>query len=692
MKTLKQKLAVVLSALLVFCVAGIPAGASGTGNAAPVSNGTAVTPSEPVADTVSAETAGVSKDETVYVLATADGSVRKIIVSDWLKNADSSDTIADNTSLDNVTNIKGDETYTLSGDHARVWDAKGNDIYYQGTTDQSLPVGVTVSYLLDGKSVSAEELAGKSGRVTIRYDYVNNEYRQTDINGVETKIYVPFVMLTGLAMDNNHFRNIEVSNGRIINDGDRTFVMGFALPGLQANLGLASDEIKIPNFVEITADATDFALETAFTYASGDLFGELDLNNIQEIDDLTDSMGKLSDAMARLTDGSSALYDGLTTLLDKSNDLLSGIDQLAAGASRLKTGAQDLETGAANVRDGIQQLSGGLQALDANSSSLTDGAKQVFASLLSTADSALAAAGVQAEPLTIDNYADVLNGLGASMSEDDLRAAARSKALEVVTAAVRAQEPAIRTQVEEAIHVQVTEKVISAALNITPEAYTAAVSAGQIPQATQTQITAAVQQQMQTDEIQAAITANTEAQIQKLIDAQMESPDVAAQIEAGVQSSRSQIGRLAALKAQLDSYNQFYQGLCTYTSGVRSACDGSEALASGSAELASGAGSLAEGAGSLSDGLSALQTGGKSLTDGVSQLKDGAMQLNDGLVQFNEEGVQKLLDAFGGDFTDLVARLRASADVSKAYNSFAGISDGMAGSVKFIYRTDSIGQ
>ena len=152
------------------------------------------------------ETTAVSKDETVYVIADADGSAKRIIVSDWIKNAPGSASIRDKTEMEDVTNVKGDESYTMNGDHMRVWDANGNDIYYQGDIEKELPVTIAIRYQLDGKPISAEELAGKSGRVTIRFEYINTQYEMVEIDGQQEKIYVPFVMLTGMILDNENFQ------------------------------------------------------------------------------------------------------------------------------------------------------------------------------------------------------------------------------------------------------------------------------------------------------------------------------------------------------------------------------------------------------------------------------------------------------------------------------------------------------
>ncbi|MFR3484429.1 MAG: hypothetical protein ACLTXL_13600 [Clostridia bacterium] len=140
-------------------------------------------------------TGAVSKDETVYVIADADGSAKRIIVSDWIKNAPGSASIRDKTEMEDVTNVKGDESYTMNGDHMRVWDANGNDIYYQGDIEKELPVTIAIRYQLDGKPISAEELAGKSGRVTIRFEYINTQYEMVEIDGQQENL-CPFVMLT----------------------------------------------------------------------------------------------------------------------------------------------------------------------------------------------------------------------------------------------------------------------------------------------------------------------------------------------------------------------------------------------------------------------------------------------------------------------------------------------------------------
>ena len=362
------------------------------------------------------------KDETVYVLAGADGSVQKIIVSDWIQNALGSDAIDDVTQLTGIENVKGNESYTMGGDNSCVWNANGNDIYYQGNLDKELPVDVMVSYMLDGQPIAPAELAGKSGKVTIRFDYTNHQYELVEIDGRQEKIYVPFAMLTGLMLDNDVFTNVSVTNGKIMNDGDRTIVAGLAFPGLQESLGLDRNALDLPDYVEITANAEGFALETTVTLAVNELFNDAastmeDNDNLDDLSELDDKLDELTDAMDQLIGGSFRLYDGLCALLDSSQELVSGIDQLAAGATQLKQGAEDLSVGAAQLQTGSAVLNRGLDQLAGQNDELNGGAAQVFQSLLASANSQLAAAGVQAPELTVENYSQVLDGVIAAAGE-----------------------------------------------------------------------------------------------------------------------------------------------------------------------------------------------------------------------------------------------------------------------------------
>ena len=200
-------------------------------------------------------------------------------------------------------------------------------------------------------------------------------------------------------------------------------------------------------------------------------------------------------------------------------------------------------------------------------------------------------------------------------------------------------------------------------------------------------ITAKVNEKMGSDEIKGLIAQNTETQVQKAITDNMAGEEVQAKLAGASEGAK----KVISLKTSLDSYNTFYLGLQSYTDGVSQAADGAGKLSTGAGRLKEGSAALSDGADKLYDGMLTLKNGIPTLIDGVTQLRDGSMTLSEGLKEFNEKGVQKIIDAVDGDLSGLVERVKATITVSKNYRNFAGISDGMDGQVKFIYRTDGIG-
>lgn len=646
----------------------------------------------------------ISKDETVYVLTGADGSVKKIIVSDWLKNELGSASVADKSDLSDIENVKGDESYTINGDNMTVWDAQGNDIYYQGNIQKELPVGLSVRYYLDGKSVSPEELKGKSGKVTIRFDYENRQYETVQINGVNQRIYVPFAMLTGMILDNDTFQNVQITNGKLVNDGDRTVVVGLAFPGLQENLNLSRDDLSIPDSVEITADVTNFSLGMTVTLACNDLFsqlGDVDLTSL----DSTSALDQLTGAMDQLLSGSSSLYEGLSTLLDKSGELVSGVEELAQGAAAIKSGADSVDDGAAQLKAGLANLSSGLNTLSANSEALNSGAKQVFNSLLETAATQIRAKGLNVPDLTIENYAEELNTLIKSLDETTVY----ETALKQVTDAVEAQRPVINQKVTEAVRQQVetkvaavvrqqvteevtaavqqqvsatvtdtvqqqvAEQVIQAAANMSKADYDAAVAAGIIPQQTQAAVNTAIQAQMGSEAVQSKIAENVSAQmasqavqskITENIDTQISSEAVQATItentDAQLQTEAIQATIQQQTELQVQKAISENMASDAVQSQLKKASEGAQTLIALKASLddyntfylglltytggvddaAAGANDLYAGADQLKGGTAQLRAGAAQLYNGVLQLQDGTPALVSGVTQLKDGAMQ----------------------------------------------------
>ena len=232
-------------------------------------------------DTTDQDANDPTKTETVYVFNNADGSARNAIVTDWLKNVKGDQSLSDVSNLTDIENTESQAGYQQDGQNL-TWDAQGNDIYYKGNTADQAPVSIKVTYWLDGQEISPDDLAGKSGHVKIRYDYTNNASYQTEVNGEQRTMYTPFVAATGLILDNGTFKNVTAVNGKIVNDGDRTTVAGFAMPGLQEDLGITTDDVEIPTYFELEADVTDFSLDTSLTAVSSNLFDNVNTDDMSE--------------------------------------------------------------------------------------------------------------------------------------------------------------------------------------------------------------------------------------------------------------------------------------------------------------------------------------------------------------------------------------------------------------------------
>ena len=630
------------------------------------------------------------KDETVYVIAGSDGSPEKIIVSEWLKNTEKAAKLEDSSELKNIKNVKDNAKYVIDKDNMKVWTAEGKDVYYQGEIDKKLPVDISVSYTLDGKNVSAKELAGKSGRVTIKYSYKNNEARTVNVDGQSLTMYVPFSVVTGLVLDDKAFSNVEVTNGRVINDGKRNIVMGFALPGMKENLGDAANSLNLPETFEVTADVKNFSVEPSISVVSSELFANVSSDKLSSLDGIKSQLDEFANSANKLADGSSQLYEGLGTLLEKAGEIKTGTLKLYRGAVSLNDGAKQFSEGTGELYKGTTELNEGLQALSSKSEQLNNGAAQIFDSLIAQANTELSARGLGAVSMT---KGSVLTSIIKNMDEGNVRAIATQKARQTVEAQVHQNEAQIAAVVTEKIKEQVLQNVLNASgISMTVEAYKNALASGTIPASVAQQIDNAVAAQMSSEQVQSTIQAKVSAEINNQIEQAMNSPAVVQGIEEAVAKAKTGASSLTALKGQLDKYNQFYQGLRQYTEGVDKAAKGSKKINYGVGQLAEKSKELQAGAATLEAGIKALMAGGDKLVGGVSQLNDGAKTLSEGMNRFNKEGVQKIVELFNGKFGELSARLKAMSDMAKSYDNFAGKTEGTKSNVKFVYKTSSIGE
>lgn len=321
--------------------------------------------------------AAPEKEQTVYVNADENGNSKDVIVSNWLKNQGNQNELTDKSSLTDIINVKGDETFRQNSDGTIVWDAGGEDIYYQGKTQKEIPVSVKLTYYLDGKEISAKDLAGKSGKLKIRIDYENKAKETKEIQGKQEEVCTPFMMMTAMILPAETFSNVEITNGQIISDGNNDIAVGIGFPGLADSLKLQDVEelgdIELPDYAELTADVKDFSLAMTATVATTGILEDLDLSDVNNTEDLKEKMETLSDSSKALVEGSEQLQDGIAVLDSSSDTFVDGLSQVDDGTSALKEGIDTMNSKKGDLLDGVTKLTDGMKSLQTGSVDLKDG-------------------------------------------------------------------------------------------------------------------------------------------------------------------------------------------------------------------------------------------------------------------------------------------------------------------------------
>lgn len=676
------------------------------------------------------EDTGFSKEESVYVKADASGNVKKTTVSEWLKNPEKG-TISDTSELKDIKNVKGDETFE-TGSNNVSWKSEGNDIYYQGTIDKELPVDVKVSYKLDGKSISPKDLKGKSGKVEIQFSYDNKSKQTVNVNGEDVEMYTPFTMVSAMMLSSDEYSNVSVENGKLISDGDKNIVVGVAFPGLANDLNLKDldMDIDIPETVTITADVKDATVGTSITMASAELMNEFGLDDIDSFDDLQDSIDDLEDATNQLVDGSKeaadgskeladgagtlndgagtlasgagTLADGVNTLNEKSGTLVSGVNTLASGVGTYTAGVASIAKNSQLISDNMQSLQGGVNKLEEQiAAQATQGLGEIKTNInnaktgVDQINSAITTSLGEGKPGVqgiLSNASQALTGADVTIDQNDVNVTVNSVSLknsESVNKII--EDSALSDDEKNALKNAINSAITKDNMNIEYKV--------ELNENGNSKLNSA-QQKIATAN---GLVTTANGALSQLSDSMNT-------ISGGLSALAGEngIGQLEAAFAKNGSVDQGFaqlgQGVSELAAGTQALADGAAelnknsaplmagvtSLKDGGSQLASGVSQLASGANQVADGAGILAGGTQTLLDGANTLADGNQTLADGMQEYKEEAIDKLTDLFNGDISGVTDRIDAMTNLAKEYKSFAGISDGVSGTTKFIIETEGI--
>lgn len=578
-----------------------------------------------------------SKSETVYSNLDSNGKAYKTIVSTQLTNEDKSDEITDISNLLNIENTNGDETFKKEGNQI-VWDSNGNNIYYKGESDKQLPVECKITYELNGEEISAEELKGKSGNVKIKINYTNNEKHVVSINGKQVTMYTPFIIVAGTKIDNAKNKNIQITNGKIVDNGESTLAVGIAMPGMQENIGISKSKIDIPEEIEISMETEDFEM--------GNIIAVVAVKGIDE--DLTSDLNSMYSQINELANASNEILAGANQLKEGTSELVSGVDQLKDGTGAAYAGSKQ-------IKDEVEESTKNLKndntpAIDSKTLEAIKAQAMQSATLSDEQKAGIAAQAKAAATLSDEQKAGIAAQAKAGAKLTDAQKAGIAAQAKTAATFTVAQKEAIIAQAQIKYPVELTEAekelILAIAQNIAYQ--TAETTALEVAQNTayQTAETTALEV--------AQSTATQTAEATALTVAQSTATQTAG---ATATQTATQVGNQAKQK--------FTNQVVSQMSTLGSALD------------------------ELTNGLANIDNGVSALSVGTNKLDSGALQLANGVKTFNEQGISKINNLVNGDLRNIASRVEKMNELANEYNNYAGIQNGMAGEVKFIMITDS---
>ena len=638
-----------------------------------------------------------SKSETVYSNLDSNGKAYKTIVSTQLTNEDKSDEITDISNLLNIENTNGDETFKKEGNQI-VWDSNGNNIYYKGESDKQLPVECKITYELNGEEISAEELKGKSGNVKIKINYTNNEKHIVSINGKQVTMYTPFIIVAGTKIDNAKNKNIQITNGKIVDNGESTLAVGIAMPGMQENIGISKSKIDIPEEIEISMETEDFEM--------GNIIAVVAVKGIDE--DLTSDLN--------------SMYSQINELANASNEILAGANQLKEGTSELVSGVDQLKDGTGAAYAGSKQIKDEVEESTKNLKN--DNTPAIDSKTLE----AIKAQAMQSATLSDEQKAGIAaQAKAAATLSDEQKAgiAAQAKAGAKLT---EAQKAGIAAQAKAAAKLTDEQKAeIAAQAKLTDEQkakITAQAKAG--AEFTETQKTAIIEQaqkkytetlteaekqliltvaqntayQTATTTALAVAESTAEATALKVAQSVAESTAEATALkvaqsvaESTAEATAQTVAQSTATQTAETTALTVAQSTATQTAGATATQTatqvGNKAKQKFTNQVVSQMSTLGTALDELTNGLANIDNGVSALSVGTNKLDSGALQLANGVKTFNEQGISKINNLVNGDLRNIASRVEKMNELANEYNNYAGIQNGMAGEVKFIMITDS---
>lgn len=586
------------------------------------------------------------KDETVYVTLQENGTVKTITVGDHLK-ADGEEKMNDASDLKDIKNVNGDETFTQDG-HSLVWDNQGKDIYYEGTTEKTLPIKTTITYKLDGKEMTPQQMVGKKGHVEITIHMTNTDKHDD--------LYTPFVVTFASMIPETNHHHIEITNGKVMANGKTNVLVGIAAPGLYESLD-EPEALKDMDTITIQYDTDAFETLPMYALATPKLLDEADLDLDGKINDVSSKLNTLQDASTKLVQGTGELANGSHELNTNYQQFDAGLAKLLAGTSTLKNQYQTLDQGIqalAKESSNLSQVSGMLGKLNELGSAtvaLDEGIQTLK----------------QAVATSTDPNSDVNQKL-AALKQD------------------------LATKQEELIALQTQMGGLQNELKTRVGAFMQLSG----------QLGAAIEKESNPEQVVALTTikGGLDDQIQQLTQnltalsngmtllhgkLEVMAQDMNALNELSTQMSTNVIEGLNTAITQFGAGNdQLKQGFTLLQQQTAHLPEKINQLVAGTSQLSEGSTKVIAALSTMNSSTDTLYQANTKINKAIGLIANGALTLQTGMTQFDQEGIQNLssLSQILEDAGDKADRL---IQLSKDYKTFTKVEKNIDSDIKFIY-------
>lgn len=666
--------------------------------------------------TAFAATEPQEKEEVVYAVLDNSGKVNGLYVVNSFTNHD----IVDYGDYETIKNLTTTDAITQEGDKIS-FHTDADKVYYQGDLKtKEIPWNIEIHYWMDDKEYSAEELAGKSGKLKITINITENKK-------CDASFWDGYALQASLALDSKKCTNIEAPDATIANVGSDKQLSYIIMPGKGAD-------------VTITADVEDFEMD-AISINGTKLNLEFDFEQndlLDQVSDIQDAIKELNDGANDLNDGASELNDGAKELKDGASQLKDGTKDMYDGTVSLKDGANTLNEGVKSLNDGIETVQTALNTLNGKSGKLTQGSAQVLEALqkiqtslkqvkLNTNDLATLSSASTQINTGIGSLVDGLKTIDSSIDTyyNSLSAAGISSIDSYIGKHNDALSALSITDTQRALY----QSYLASGTNGVMQKLSQLVAGGN------TEATA-LYSQYETSGKDASVIVNYVTTAGKLIGVETLLKGDIAYIQGSNQLIRgidaaldSQNGQLMtgalSLQSNYKTFNEKIQtmtttlkslatnmetlktginllvtnykkvdsGLSEYTDAVKKITDGYDEICKGSYRVTNGTSALYSGTKDLVKGAMDLYNGSTDLSDGTSKLADGTNELSDGTNALTD-GTSEFYDKTKNMDTEITDTIDDTIDELTGKNietiSFVSDKNTNVDSVLFVIKTPEI--